>query len=51
VLITSFPLTSIIVFVISRFNKELLEDNPLKVYAVRFAAMTIMFLGLVMLVI
>lgn len=49
VLIVSLPLSSVITFIISRFNKNLLEDHSLKTYFIRFIAMGVMLFGIVML--
>jgi len=51
VIITSIPLASIIAFFLSRFNKKLLENHPLKTYAVRFTGIFLMTLGLIKLII
>ena len=40
--IISLPMSMIITFALSRFKPDLLENHPLRVYAVRFAAAAVM---------
>lgn len=46
-IVGSVPLSSIIAFTLSRFNKRLLEYHPLKTYAIRFLGIFLMTLGLI----
>jgi len=46
-IVSSIPLGSMVVFLISRLNKELLEYHPLKTYAVRFLGISLMVVGLI----
>jgi hypothetical protein len=43
--ITSLPMSMIMTFILSRFKPDLLENHSLKVYAIRFTAVTIMILA------
>jgi len=47
----SVPLSSVIAFVLSRFDKRLLEYHPLKTYMVRFLGIFLMTVGLIKLAI
>lgn len=46
-IIVSIPLSSLIVFAISRFDKNILEDHPLKTYVIRFSSILVMTLALI----
>ncbi len=46
-IITSIPLSSFIAFGISRLDKDLLEYHPLQTYAIRFAGILIMIVGVI----
>ncbi|HUV47248.1 MAG TPA: hypothetical protein VMW29_03880 [Candidatus Bathyarchaeia archaeon] len=47
-LVSSMPLGSIIAFILSRYDRRLLEYHPLKTYAIRFAGIFVMTFGLIM---
>jgi len=49
-IITSIPLGSIITFILSRYNKKLLEYHPLKTYVIRFTGIFLMALALLMII-
>lgn len=43
--ITSLPMSMILVFIISQFKPKLLEKHSLKIYGIRFAAATVMIIS------
>ncbi|MCX7881058.1 MAG: hypothetical protein N2482_00900 [Patescibacteria group bacterium] len=45
-IISSFPLSFIIVFIISRINKKFLEYHPIKTYLIRFLGIILILIGI-----